>query len=232
MFSYLILGVAVLVGFLLLLRAFANASAAAVAELLRWTLIAVACVTGVIFILTGRPVLTILSLLLALVALTRRLWPVTGGGKRGRGRRGGSNIETSYLRLHLDHASGSISGTVLQGQYEGRYVEELPLGDLIELLKECRVDDPDGARLLEAYLDRAEASWRETMNAGDAGDGRRGKMSRVEAREVLGVLPGASDEEVREAHRRLMREHHPDRGGSTEFAARVNEAKEVLLAGG
>lgn len=54
-------------------------------------------------------------------------------------------------------------------------------------------------------------------------------MSRQEALEVLGLRPGASETEIREAYRRLMRGAHPDTGGSDWLAARINQARDVLL---
>jgi curved DNA-binding protein CbpA len=54
-------------------------------------------------------------------------------------------------------------------------------------------------------------------------------MSEQEAYEVLGLQVGASAEDVRQAHRALMKKLHPDQGGSTYLATRVNMAKDVLL---
>lgn len=58
------------------------------------------------------------------------------------------------------------------------------------------------------------------------------QMSRREALHVLGLREGVSRDKVREAHRRLMRNNHPDIGGSAYLATKVNEAKDVLTGGG
>jgi hypothetical protein len=58
---------------------------------------------------------------------------------------------------------------------------------------------------------------------------RASTMSREEALRVLGLGPGASADDIREAHRRLIRQNHPDTGGSDYLASKINEAKDVLL---
>ncbi len=75
------------------------------------------------------------------------------------------------------------------------------------------------------------ARGRKIGGAGGASSpgGPRGAMSRQEAYEVLGLRPGASDSEIREAHIRLMRGAHPDAGGSDWLASRVNQARDILL---
>ncbi|PWE16492.1 molecular chaperone DnaJ [Marinicauda salina] len=56
----------------------------------------------------------------------------------------------------------------------------------------------------------------------------RGGMSVREAREVLGVGPDAGEDEIRAAYRTLMKQVHPDAGGTDALAARVREAYDVL----
>jgi hypothetical protein len=150
--------------------------------------------------------------------------PAAGGGRV-------SVARSAMIEMRLDHASGLMSGTVLQGVYAGRAVEGLSRPELLALLKDLQRDDPNGVALLETYLDRRFAGWREA-DEGErerrAGAGR-GTMTRREAYEVLGLAEGASAAEIIHAHRTLMKKFHPDHGGSTALAARVNEAKDVLM---
>src|SRR4029077_3358131 len=74
-----------------------------------------------------------------------------------------SDIDTAYLRMSLDHDTGAMNGTVLRGRCSGMRLDELGPAELLALLRECRAEDEDGARLLEAYLDRAHPDWREEM---------------------------------------------------------------------
>ena len=55
------------------------------------------------------------------------------------------------------------------------------------------------------------------------------RMSTEQAREVLGLKPGCTKEDIILAHRRMMQKVHPDRGGSDYLASQINTAKDVLL---
>lgn len=145
-----------------------------------------------------------------------------------------TRARSGLLEMELDHASGAIEGTVLAGDFAGRRLSELRQPELFALLRACRVQDAEGARLLEAYLDRRLAGWRAAEEGdGDArgGSGGRlaGAMTEDEAYEVLGLGKDATREDIARAHRALMKKLHPDQGGTTSLAARVNEAKDVLM---
>jgi len=126
-----------------------------------------------------------------------------------------------------------MNGTVLAGAFAGRALTDLNEDALRRLYEECRASDPDGLRLLEAYLDRRFAGWREDAeahaDAGPRGSPQAGAMTEEEAYQILGLQPGADPDEIRRAHRTLMMKLHPDQGGTTYLAARINEAKDVLL---
>jgi hypothetical protein len=142
-----------------------------------------------------------------------------------------SRIDTDFLSMELDHDSGEIHGEVIRGRFQGRPIESLRPAEMALLWQDCRFEDPASAEVIEAYLDRAHPDWREHMARAEESprpsDGAR--MSREEAFDILGLAPGASAEDIRRAHRELMLKLHPDRGGSTYLAAKINEAKDVLL---
>lgn len=141
-----------------------------------------------------------------------------------------STVETRFVRMSLDHASGQMSGEVLQGALAGKQLRELSQAELITLYEQCRREDPDSAKLLAAYLDRLYgADWRGEADRGAQSVSDPGSMTREEAYRVLGLQPGASDAEIAAAHRRLIQKIHPDRGGSDYLAAKLNQAKWVLL---
>ncbi|MFJ5369625.1 DnaJ domain-containing protein [Bosea sp. CER48] len=144
-----------------------------------------------------------------------------------------SKVGSTLLEMELDHDSGAMAGSVRAGAFAGRALDSLSMAELSALMRECLARDPDGSRLLEAYLDRRSPGWREdAQRDGDARQGGApgaGAMTQQEAYEILGLQPGASEEAVREAHRALMKRIHPDAGGTSGLAARVNQAKDVLV---
>ena len=145
-----------------------------------------------------------------------------------------SRVRSAMIEMELDHDTGQMTGGVLAGALAGRSLDSLPEDALQQLLDACRREDPDGARLLEPYLDRRFPGWREHAHpdghAGAGGPSKPAAMAEEEAYQILGLQPGASPEDVRRAHRALMKKLHPDQGGTTYLAARINEAKELLLS--
>jgi hypothetical protein len=144
-----------------------------------------------------------------------------------------SSVRSAGLEMSLDLETGEMNGRILAGRHEGRHLSELDFEGLLEVAEDFR-GDPESLRLLENYLDRRFAGWREDVEA-DARDRHgpaagTGSMSTEEAYHILGLDPGAGDAEVRQAHRRLMKQVHPDRGGSAALAAKINEAKDRILA--
>ena len=139
-----------------------------------------------------------------------------------------SHVRSAFLDMELDHDSGAMRGRIIAGSRKGAALETLDVKTLAVLLDEM---DEESRALLVAYLDRRDASWSEHAQ-GHAAAGRAagssGKMTEQEAYQILGIEPGASADAVARAHRALMKKLHPDQGGSTYLAARVNEAKEVL----
>jgi hypothetical protein len=140
-----------------------------------------------------------------------------------------SRVRSAYFEMELDHDTGAMRGRILAGRHQGADLERLDVKTLIAMLGE--IDDESRA-LLVAYLDRREPGWSEDAQA-HAAAGRRasssGKMSEEEAYQILGLQPGASADDISRTHRTLMKKLHPDQGGSTYLAARINEAKEILL---
>ncbi len=140
-----------------------------------------------------------------------------------------SRVRSAFIEMELDHDTGAMRGQFISGRYQGTSLDSLSAEQLAATLREL---DDESRALLVAYLDRRYPGWSEHAQ-GDAAAGRSfassGKMTEEEAYQILGVQPGASTEEISRAHRSLMKKIHPDQGGSTYLAARVNEAKEVLL---
>ena len=225
---YLLGGFAVLSGFLMLVYLFVNADPARLARGLKVTGIVIAVLAVATLAVSGRLAALLMPALIRVRSLLDRYRPPSGGQT--------SRVETDFLRMTLDHDTGSMTGTILRGRFSGMRVEELGSAELLALLRECRAEDEEGARLLEAYLDRIHPDWRDELageraSAGSGGGARpaSGDMTVEEAYAILGLSPGADAEAIKEAHRRLMVKLHPDHGGSDYLATKINRARDVLL---
>lgn len=165
-------------------------------QALRWVTVAVGVVVLLLLALRGGATL-LLPLLLLLIPLLMRwrpLWqplPSASGGSNASSAAGNSRSEvvTRFLRMSLEHASGAMQGTVLEGRFAGRELSGLNLEELLALWRECQVD-PRSVAVLETYLDRARGDdWRETLNHEheQKSGPKRTAMDRQEAYEILGL---------------------------------------------
>jgi hypothetical protein len=142
-----------------------------------------------------------------------------------------SKVRSRYFEMQLDHATGTVDGVVRAGQFAGSNLIDLGEMETRSLIKE--IDwDPDSISLLESWLDANRAGWREyfeeTARGADA-PAEAGADPVAEAYEVLGLKPGATPDDIRAAHRELMKGVHPDHGGSSYLASKINEARDLLL---
>ncbi|TVR95309.1 MAG: molecular chaperone DnaJ [Rhodospirillales bacterium] len=244
MIAYALLGIALLVGILLILRWFVSADPKAVLRAGKWLALSGVSALAVALAVTGRlqwilgAAVALLPWLVPLIRTARtaktfsRMAGLGGGGQS-------SDVETRFLRMTLDHDTGHLDGVVREGRFAGAQLSDLDLDALMELLGACARTDPQSARVLEAYLDRAQPDWRsghrdetggrERDGTGAGGSDRGGPMTREEALAVLGLQPGADEAEIKAAYHRLIAALHPDKGGSNYLAARINEAKRTLL---
>ncbi|HWL05370.1 MAG TPA: DnaJ domain-containing protein [Xanthobacteraceae bacterium] len=227
----LLLGFAVLLLGLWALRSFSKADPRKVSLFLKGAggvgALALAALLGI----RGRIDMAVPLGMMGLGLLGWMPWGMPGIGSRTRKSAGQvSRVSSAFVEMELDHDTGAMRGTILAGRYRGTALDRIAVPDLAGMLVGL---DEESRALLMAYLDRRDAGWREHAQ-GDAAPGRgraasSGKMTEEEAQQILGVEPGADADAVARAHRSLMKKLHPDQGGSTYLAARVNEAKDILL---
>jgi hypothetical protein len=230
--TWFIVGVSIVVGVLLMVRWFVTADPRAVIWMMRWTVAGLAVAFSVFMLFTGRLAWAWVALM-AILPWIARLRILSNLAKVIRGRTPGqrSEVRTRFVHMALSHDTGEMDGEVQIGPYEGRRLSQLTLVELVDLHRSAVLEDQQSASVLEAYLDRLHGDvWRESAEsfAGEAGTGS-GHMTVSEAREILGVDADADEDEIKKAHRSLMQKHHPDKGGSDQLAARINEAKDILL---
>lgn len=143
-----------------------------------------------------------------------------------------SNLDTSLLSMTLDHDSGEMDGMITDGPYQGQRLSTMSQETQAALYQVAVARYPDSLEVLEVYFERVYGEqWQDKLGLSGQSTqaASNGELSVDEALDVLGLQPGASEEEVIAAHRKMMQKFHPDRGGSNYLAAKVNAAKDLLL---
>jgi hypothetical protein len=143
-----------------------------------------------------------------------------------------STVRSASLEMELDHDTGEMDGTVLTGRMKGARLSSLNEEELLSLYQEI-CSDSDSAALLVSFLDRYHTDWRERADSDSfkeqGGASRFDAMTKQEAYKILGLEPGASQQEIHQAWRRLIKGVHPDGGGSAFLTAKINAARDVLM---
>jgi hypothetical protein len=226
-----IIGLVIVVGGWWLLRTFANAQPAKVRGLIRkvagWGVIGLSALLA----LKGQINLAMPLFLLGLGLMGQQMVFPNGMPWQRKTPGQASRVSTSLLAMELEHDTGRMDGEVLAGRFRGRRLSTLTLEEAQRLHAEAAATADQSRALLEAWIERSHPEWRE-MWAGAARSRQAApstKMTRAEALAILGLKEGATADDVRAAHRRLMKAAHPDLGGSDYLAAKINEAKELLL---
>ena len=151
---------------------------------------------------------------------------------------GSAKVGTATLKATVDSLSGRIDGEIIAGPYKGRTLSAMSIEEIKAYYTSCAEQDPQALRLIEAFVLRQypdeiqSGEWNKSRQySGESGSANTDtSMSVTEAREILGVGDSASKQEITYAHRKLMARLHPDKGGSTFLATRVNLAKDTLLS--
>lgn len=233
MLAYFIIGLSVFVALLVGGQALANADPKNLVKALRIAATIICALLAGFFILTGRFAYAPPFVIAALFFLRNKPF-VGGGGTPSSGQQ--SDVETSWIKATLDHDNGEMDGEILKGKFESKMLTSLTLEQLMDFQEEAG-DDPQTLAIINSFLDR----YHEQTEDGDTAQNEQtkeqktrtrstsGPMSRREALEILELTDGATLVQIKKAHRQLMKKFHPDHDGSEYMAAKINEAKDVLV---
>lgn len=235
--SWFVLGAILLLLGLFAMHRLANASPQSVISTGKWIFVGGVGIVLLMMLARGQLQMIWLAALAALPWIGRflhlkRLWKTLQGPTAGQY----SEVKSRYLHMRLNQTTGEMDGYVLEGFFKDRYLNQMDLSECLELLDEV-AEDSQSCQLLSTYIDkvhgdewrRQQQEYQSQQKQSNGSSASNGQMSREEALEVLGLSEGASEEEIRSAHRRLMKNAHPDHGGSDYLAAKINQAKDVLL---
>lgn len=146
---------------------------------------------------------------------------------------GNATFRSQYLIMSVNVSSGQMTGKVIKGEFAEQMLDNLSDSQLQTLQDFFSLNDKKSYYLLAAYIrskgfagatDNNNDSQRESTQMSSSSG-----VSVDEALEILGFKTMPTKKEIIDAHRRLMSKLHPDKGGSDYLAARVNQAREVLI---
>jgi hypothetical protein len=140
-----------------------------------------------------------------------------------------STVETALLRMEMDHDSGALEGEILQGDFKGWRLTNMDRQQLEEFFAYCSSEDADSLQMLDSYLQQRFPGEAFAGQRQQSDPGTSNAMGRNEALAVLGLNDDATEEDITNAHRKLIQKLHPDRGGNDYLAAQINRAKDILL---
>lgn len=149
-----------------------------------------------------------------------RLWPLLRASGKD------AVFRTEHLEVRFLIKTSQLQGVVIQGPHQGAPLHDMAMAQLQELAEYYRDRDHKSFYLVQAFMQRASAAQPENEQAQPAFSGN---PSRDEALLILGLSGNPSADDIVAAHRRLIQKLHPDRGGNDYLAARINQAKDVLL---
>jgi hypothetical protein len=138
-----------------------------------------------------------------------------------------SQFRTRSLVVTINFSSGQMDGEILVGEHAGKQLSQLSKEQLKAFAEELKGSDRESSVLLQAYLLRSGTQG--FQGTEDFTPSGFADLSKDEAYSVLGLEPGASEQDIIKAHKRLMQRMHPDRGGSDYLAAKINSAKDKLI---
>ena len=191
-----------------------------------------------LFAILGAAMTQIMRIAPLLIRFAPSLRRILGTGAAGAGAAGAygssndSKVSTATILMTLNHSTGKINGTILQGQYAQRELDSLTVAELKALYQYCSEKDAEALRLLQTYIQRQRASeWSDQSGPDPHGTNTptTSSMTVEEAKQVLGLDEDISRKSVTAAHRSLMGQFHPDKGGSDYLATKINMAREILL---
>lgn len=230
--NYLLIGGAAVVGALVLYQILFRSDLRKVVRYMRWIVGgAVALLTALLLFRGQVGVASVTGYLAFMILRFGRVGPWSFEGSTI-GQDNESTVRSRFITMTLDHDTSEVVGKVVAGVFKGADLGDLGEQETRQLLSEV-ASDPDSLALLETWLDKNRAGWREYFAGEEAADAPSGEAATAdpdqEAYEILGLRPGATSGEIREAHRKLMMGVHPDQGGSNYLAAKINAAKDRLL---